>query len=65
MCKLYFALWSDRLVTHTLSNNYIDTSIQKEGVPGVSGCMEHTVILSQLIREAKAEKKNSSNSLAG
>ena len=25
--KLYFALWSDRLVTYTLSNKYIDTSI--------------------------------------
>ena len=55
--KLYFALWSDRLVTYALANKYIDTSIQKGGVPGVSGCMEHTAILSQLIREAKAEKK--------
>ena len=44
-------------MTYTLANKYIDTSIQKGGVPGVSGCMEHTVILSQLIREAKAEKK--------
>ena len=55
--KLYFALRSDRLVTYTLANKYIDTSIQKGGVPGISGCMEHTAILSQLIREAKAEKK--------
>ena len=28
--KLYFALWSDRLVTYALANKYIDTSIQKE-----------------------------------
>merc|ERR1712215_502870 len=55
--KLYFALWLDRLVNYTLSNKYIATSIQKGGVPGVSGCMEHTAILSQLIREAKADKK--------
>ena len=55
--KLYFALRADRLVTYTLANKYIDTSIQKGGVPGISGCMEHTAILSQLIREAKAEKK--------
>ena len=55
--KLYFALWADRLVSYTLANKYIDTSIQKGGVPAVSGCMEHTAILSQLIREAKAEKK--------
>ena len=55
--KLYFALRADRLVTYALANKYIDTSIQKGGVPAVSGCMEHTAILSQLIREAKAEKK--------
>ena len=55
--KLYFALRADRLVTYTLANKYIDTSIQKGGVPAVSGCMEHTAVLSQLIREAKAEKK--------
>ena len=55
--KLYFALRADRLLHYTLANKYIDTSIQKGGVPGISGCMEHTAILSQLIREAKAEKK--------
>ena len=55
--KLYFGMQADRLVTYTLANGYIDTSIQKGGVPAVSGCMEHTAILSQLIREAKAEKK--------
>ena len=55
--KLYFALRADRLVAYALANKYIDTSIQKGGVPSVSGCMEHTAILSQLIREAKTEKK--------
>ena len=54
--KLYFGMQADRLVTYTLANDYIDTSIQKGGVPAVSGCMEHTAILSELIREAKAEK---------
>ena len=56
--KLYFGMQADRLVSYTLANGYIDTSIQKGGVPAVSGCMEHTAILSQLIREAKAEKKD-------
>ncbi|MEL7079400.1 MAG: Ulp1 family isopeptidase, partial [Cyanobacteria bacterium J06582_2] len=56
--KLYFGMQADRLVTYTLANGYIDTSIQKGGVPAVSGCMEHTAILSQLIREAKAGKKD-------
>ena len=56
--KLYFALKADRMLEFTQANKYIDTSIQKGGVPAVAGCMEHTAILSQLIREAKAEKKN-------
>ena len=56
--KLYFALRADRLVKYTLPNGYIDLSIQKGGVPDVSGCLEHTTaILSQLIRKAKEEKK--------
>ena len=55
--KLYFALRADRLLQFSLANKYIDTSVQKGGVPRISGCLEHTSILSQLIREAKAGKK--------
>ena len=38
--------------------NKLINPIQKGGIPGVSGCLEHTAVLSKLIREAKAEKKN-------
>ena len=56
--KLFFSLKADRITTFLMSNNFIDPSIQKGGIPGVSGCLEHTAILSQLMREAKKEKKN-------
>ena len=56
--KLFFSLKSERILDFALANGYIDTSIQKGGVPGVSGCLEHTAVVSQLIREAKKEKKN-------
>ena len=56
--KLFFSFKAKRLLDFTLANKYIDTTIQKGGVPGVSGCLEHTALLSQLIQEAKAEKKN-------
>ena len=56
--KLYFAIKADRLLKFILTNDYIDTSIQKGGVPAVSGCLEHTAVLSQLIREAKAGRGN-------
>ena len=56
--KLYFALKAERLTQYIVANRYIDESIQKGGIPGVSGCVEHTSLLSQLIREAKVERKN-------
>ena len=56
--KLFFAMKADRLTQFIMANEYIDESIQKGGIPGVSGCLEHTALLSQLIREAKAGKKD-------
>ncbi|XP_060556916.1 uncharacterized protein LOC132717462 [Ruditapes philippinarum] len=56
--KIFFAILARRLTSYLTSNKYINTSIQKGGVPGFSGCVEHTSAISQLIREAKAGKKN-------
>ena len=56
--KLFFAMKAERLTQFIMSNKYIDESIQKGGVPGVSGCLEHTALLSQLIKEAKEGRKN-------
>jgi hypothetical protein len=54
--KIFFSLLSKRITEYLMSNNYIDISVQKGGVPGISGCLEHTSIISQLLREAKEEK---------
>ena len=56
--KIYFGILSKRITKYLMKNYYIDTSIQKGGIPGISGCLEHTSLLSQLIREAKAGKKD-------
>ena len=56
--KLFFAMKAERILEYVLANEYIDTSIQKGGIPATSGCLENTAVLSQLIREAKKEKKN-------
>ena len=34
----------------------VDTTIQKAGILGFSGCIEHTSVISQLIKEAKKGK---------
>ncbi|XP_019647849.1 PREDICTED: uncharacterized protein LOC109488125 [Branchiostoma belcheri] len=57
-CKIYFSVLARRLVTYITENQYIDTSVQKGGIPGFSGCLEHTGVLTQVIREAKANKSD-------
>ena len=54
--KIFFAVLARRLTTYLVANGYIDTSVQKGGIPGFSGCVEHTSTISQLIREAKENK---------
>ena len=56
--KIYFSMRAERLLKFIQENKYIDPSIQKGGLPEISGCLEHTSVLSQLIREAKTENKN-------
>lgn len=56
--KIFFAILARRLTTYLTTNGYIDTTVQKGGVPGFSGCVEHTSAISQLIREAKVNKSD-------
>lgn len=50
--KIFFNILSSRLTAFLLKNAYIDTSVQKSGVPGISGCLEETGVVTWLIREA-------------
>ena len=56
--KLQLGLLAGKITQFTVGNGYIDTSIQKGGVPGIAGCLEHTAILSQLMRDAKKDGKD-------
>ena len=39
--KIVFAVLASRLTRFLLINKYIDTSVQKGGVQGIVGCLEH------------------------
>ena len=39
--KVFFAVLARRLTNFLLSNGFIDTSVQKAGIPGFPGCLEH------------------------
>lgn len=51
-----FSIVASRLTDYLLRNSYIDTSVQKGGIPKVPGCLEHTGVVTQLIREAQKNK---------
>ena len=56
--KIFFSVLAKRMTSYMTENGYINTAIQKGGIPGFSGCLEHTGVLSQMICEAKASKGN-------
>ncbi|KAL4008901.1 hypothetical protein ACER0C_002753 [Sarotherodon galilaeus] len=54
--KVFFSFVSQRLTEFLLRNNYIDPSVQKGGISGVPGCLEHTGVVTHLIREANENR---------
>ncbi|XP_045174487.2 uncharacterized protein LOC123535800 [Mercenaria mercenaria] len=51
--KIFFSVLARRLTTYMTTNKYVDISVQKGGIPGLSGCVEHTSALTQLLHEAR------------
>ncbi|KAL7886754.1 hypothetical protein AOLI_G00044750 [Acnodon oligacanthus] len=54
--KIFFSITARRLTDYLLRNSYIDTLVQKGGIPKVPRCLEHTGLGTQLIREARENK---------
>ena len=51
--KIFFAVFSRRMTSYVVDNGYVYASVQKRGIPGLPGSLEHTIVISQLIKEAK------------
>jgi len=54
--KIFFGVIAKRMTTFILNNAYVNTSIQKAGIPGFPGCIEHTTMLWDAIKTAKNDK---------
>lgn len=50
---MFFGILAKRLTQILINKKYIDTSVQKGGVPGVPGCIEHNIVISKIIEGAK------------
>lgn len=56
--KIFFSVIARSMSTYLQRNNLVDTSVQKAGISGFSGCLEHTSIIWHQIQFAKKEGNN-------
>ncbi|KAI8485265.1 hypothetical protein Bbelb_370120 [Branchiostoma belcheri] len=56
--KLFFTVLAKRLPSYLISNNLIDTEIQKAGIPGFPGCTEHASTIWNQIQLARSRKED-------
>ena len=53
--KIFFGVLAQGLATFLQRNNFVDTSVQKAGIQGFSGCLEHANIIWHQIQTANKE----------
>jgi len=54
--KIFFGVIARRMTNFLMDNGLIDTSVQKAGIPGFPGCLEHAQMIWNSIRTAKQDK---------
>ena len=55
--KTYHLLLADRLTKFLTANKLIDPTLQKAFLPGINGCIEHNIVMDEIIKDAKQRKK--------
>ena len=56
--KIFFGILAWRVLAFVQENGYVDESVQKAGVPGIPGCVEHAYTIWDTIQRAKNEKED-------
>lgn len=56
--KIFFSVIAQRMGKYLRKNKYINTSVQKAGILGFSGCSEHSSMNWHQIQIAKAEGRD-------
>ena len=55
--KLFFSIVSKRLTDYMVDNKFIDTTVQKGFIPKLSGCVEHTYLLNEALKDARRHRR--------
>ena len=54
--KIFFGVLAHCMKTFLISNHYINTSVQKAGIPGFPGCLKHSQMIWNSILSSKRDK---------
>ena len=54
--KIYMGVIGRRAIKFLQENGYVDESVQKAGIPGIPGCIEHAYTIWDAIKQAKKDK---------
>lgn len=55
--KLFHQILADRTIEYLIANKLIDNETQKAFLPGISGCIDHTLCLREIIAHARHVKR--------
>ena len=55
--KLYHLILAERLTTFLTANKLIDPQLQKAFLPGINGCIEHNIVMDEVIKDAKHKNR--------
>ncbi|KAL5272883.1 hypothetical protein ACHWQZ_G000900 [Mnemiopsis leidyi] len=56
--KIFLAVVARRLTEFMVNNKYVDMSVQKGGLPGVKGCIEHFGAMWEVIKDARLNRRD-------
>ena len=55
--KCFHLLLAARLTSYLTSNKLIDNTTQKAFLPGINGCIEHNIVMEEIIKDARLKNK--------
>ena len=56
--KIMNGIVAKRVIDFVQKNGYVNESVQKAGIPGIPGCVEHSYAIWDEIQKAKSDKKS-------
>ena len=55
--KTFHLLLNSRLTSFLTTNQLIDPAMQKAFLPGINGCIEHNMVMEEVMRDARKQKR--------